>query len=116
MSNKSATDINPKAIDVASDTARRNHAKVEFHLGSFLDMIQPSIDAKIDVLVFNPPYVVTPSEEVGGEGVMAAWAGGVDGREVIDQFMPRARRYLSAYGRLYLVVIQENLRLGKDGL
>ena len=48
----------------------------------------PRLGGKIDLMYFNPPYVLTPSEEVGSHSVEAAWAGGIDGREVIDEFMP----------------------------
>jgi release factor glutamine methyltransferase len=41
----------------------------------------------IDVLVFNPPYVVTTPEEVGSKGIEASWAGGINGRQVIDKFV-----------------------------
>jgi methylase of polypeptide subunit release factors len=43
----------------------------------------------IDVLVFNPPYVATPSSELGGNSIEASWAGGKAGREVIDKFVPK---------------------------
>ena len=50
--------------------------------------IESTHAGKIDVLIFNPPYVPTESEEVFGNGIEAAWAGGIDGREVIDRFIP----------------------------
>lgn len=38
----------------------------------------------IDLLVFNPPYVVTSDDEICGT-LQRAWAGGTKGRVVIDR-------------------------------
>jgi len=54
----------------------------------FANALLPRLGGQIDLLYFNPPYVLTPSEEVGSHSVGAAWAGGIDGREVIDKFLP----------------------------
>jgi len=62
----------------------------------------------VDVLIFNPPYVPTDQDELGRSDIVAAWAGGEDGREVIDAFLPLVPRFLSPGGVLYLHLIAEN--------
>lgn len=44
--------------------------------------VERRLVGNVDLLLFNPPYVPTPSSEVGGTGIEAAWAGGEDGCEV----------------------------------
>ena len=39
------------------------------------------------IQVFNPPYVLTPDEEVHRNGIARAWAGGRNGRRVIDRVL-----------------------------
>lgn len=46
--------------------------------------------------------------QVGSHGVEAAWAGGRNGREVMDRFFPLAPDLLSPRGLFYLVTIKEN--------
>ncbi|KAG0246916.1 HemK methyltransferase member 2 [Mortierella sp. GBA43] len=74
----------------------------------FADGLLPRLEQQIDLLYFNPPYVLTPSEEVGSHSVVASWAGGIDGREVIDKFLPLVKNLLSPKGVFYLVVVNEN--------
>jgi release factor glutamine methyltransferase len=38
----------------------------------------------------------------------AAYAGGLDGREVIDQFLPLVQSCLSPSGTCYMIAIEEN--------
>jgi release factor glutamine methyltransferase len=58
--------------------------------------------------LFNPPYVPSGDEEVGHDNIQAAWAGGVDGREIIDLLIPIVHKLLSPNGLFYLVTIEEN--------
>uniref|UniRef100_A0A4W2F0U4 Methyltransferase HEMK2 n=1 Tax=Bos indicus x Bos taurus TaxID=30522 RepID=A0A4W2F0U4_BOBOX len=74
------TDVNPEAAACTLETARCN--KVH---------IQPII-----------------TDLVGSRGIQAAWAGGRNGREVIDRFLPLAPDLLSPRGLFYLVTIKEN--------
>lgn len=98
------------------------------------------------MLLFNPPYVPTPSAEVHAgcvpmcacacaragvrvpvracrcaragthkhactpcSGLAAAWAGGVDGREVTDRVLPLLPRLLARpHGAAYVLLLEEN--------
>jgi release factor glutamine methyltransferase len=37
--------------------------------------------------IFNPPYVPTPDDEVSKPGIAQAWAGGHQGRVVMDRLL-----------------------------
>ncbi|RLN53341.1 hypothetical protein BBJ29_008985 [Phytophthora kernoviae] len=104
-----ATDINPLAAGVAQQTARTNGVETfDIVRTDLLSCYEPRIQGTVDVLLFNPPYVPTPSEEVGSIGIEAAWAGGLHGREVIDRLLPRIKTLLSPRGVFYMVVVIEN--------
>uniref|UniRef100_A0A8D1GD74 Methyltransferase HEMK2 n=1 Tax=Sus scrofa TaxID=9823 RepID=A0A8D1GD74_PIG len=102
------TDVNPEAAACTLETARCNKVHIQPIITDLVKGLLPRLKEKVDLLVFNPPYVVTPSEEVGSHGIEAAWAGGRNGREVMDRFFPLAPELLSPRGLFYLVTIKEN--------
>eukprot|EP00501_MAST-03F_sp_TOSAG23-6_P000450 GSMAST32.ASY1.ANO1.463.1 assembled CDS len=75
--------INIRAAQVATRTALRN--------GVSLDVVCTDL-----------------TEAVGSRGIEATWAGGIDGREVIDRTLPLIKELLSPIGVFYLVVVIEN--------
>ncbi|KAI7864122.1 S-adenosyl-L-methionine-dependent methyltransferase [Spinellus fusiger] len=104
-----ATDINPYACRATQQTAKQNNiGTIEPIQTSLIDSLLPRLHQAVDVLLFNPPYAVTPPEEVGSFGIEAAWAGGIDGRQVIDSFIPYVKDLLSPNGVFYLLLINEN--------
>lgn len=62
--------------------------------------------------MFNPPYVVTPDEEVGRGGIAAAWAGGYNGRQVIDRVIPLVSGFLPHQGFSIIVSLLSFRRAG----
>ena len=110
-----ATDINGLAASAVQRTGKANKVPhlevVRTDLANGLDHRMKGL---VDILIFNPPYVPTPPEEVGSEGIEAAWAGGRDGREVIDRLLPNIGALLtppgrtSSGGRCYIVLVEEN--------
>ncbi|DAZ94391.1 TPA: hypothetical protein N0F65_003255 [Lagenidium giganteum] len=104
-----ATDINPLAIDVAHRTATINGTRTfDLVRTDLVSCLESRLAGQVDVLLFNPPYVPTPSEEVGSTGIEAAWAGGINGREVIDRLLPKIPGLMSPTGVFYMVVVIEN--------
>ncbi|XP_062982792.1 methyltransferase N6AMT1 isoform X1 [Elgaria multicarinata webbii] len=102
------TDINPVASLCTAETAIRNNVDVQPIVTDLVTGLLPRLHGKVDVLLFNPPYVVTPSVEIQSHGIEAAWAGGKNGREVMDRLIPLVSDLLSAKGLFYLVTIKEN--------
>ena len=62
--NCSCVDINPRAAEIATETGRRNDVVVQPIVCDLIAPFSDRLRGKIDIIVFNPPYVVTPTEEV----------------------------------------------------
>ncbi len=103
-----AVDINEDACRATAQTCLSNGVHVEIVRADKWSSLQTRLKGSVDVLIFNPPYVPTPDEEVGGVGIEAAWAGGLKGRRVLDQVLPSVGQLLSPNGVFYLIAVTEN--------
>uniref|UniRef100_G1K9A6 Methyltransferase HEMK2 n=1 Tax=Anolis carolinensis TaxID=28377 RepID=G1K9A6_ANOCA len=102
------TDINPLAALCTVETALCNNVNIQPIITDLTVGLLPRLHGKVDLLLFNPPYVVTPSAEIQNHGIEAAWAGGKNGREVMNRLIPLVPTILSEKGLFYIVTIQEN--------
>jgi len=97
-----AVDINPYAIECAIKNAKMNGAKekIEFRRG---DLFQPiKQNERFSLILFNSPYLPSePDEERSWIG--KAWAGGQNGRKIIDRFVMNAPHFLADGGKIQLV-------------
>ncbi|CAI0546192.1 unnamed protein product [Linum tenue] len=105
-----ATDINPHALSVTGETLAAHGVEAELLLADIASGLEDRLAGKVDLMVVNPPYVPTPEDEVGAPGIAAAWAGGENGRRVIDRILPAADRLLIVVQRS---TEEENLQIIK---
>jgi len=107
-----ATDINKDAIRITQETAEANGLNPEALEAIQCDLATPLLDdlnQKVDALIFNPPYVPTPDDEVGSNGIEASWAGGKDGRVVFDRAVSQIASLLSwPDGAAYVIAVDDN--------
>lgn len=99
-----ASDINNDACIATQKTSFMNGVQIECVNTDFLSCFRN----QFDLILFNPPYVVTESNEIMGAGIERSWAGGFNGREVMDKLFPVIPQLLTTNGVFYLVVIKEN--------
>ena len=97
-----AVDINPHAIECATKNAETNgvKAKIEFRNGDLFQPIKSS--EQFSLILFNAPYLPSESDEEKS-WIGKAWAGGPNGRNVIDRFIMDAPPFLADGGRILLV-------------
>lgn len=104
------TDINPKACNATRQTSIHHGVggQLDTLCGDLLGPLLPRLNKKVDILLFNPPYVPTDSSEISSSSISRAWAGGLNGREVIDRLLPLVPDLLSPQGVFYLLLLKEN--------
>ncbi|KAK9268452.1 hypothetical protein L1049_000203 [Liquidambar formosana] len=103
-----ATDINPHSVRVTSETLEAHGVHADLICTDIASGLEKRMARLVDVMVVNPPYVPTPEDEVGRQGIASSWAGGENGRTVIDKILPIADNLLSDKGWLYMVTLTAN--------
>ncbi|KAK2583236.1 hypothetical protein KPH14_009253 [Odynerus spinipes] len=79
-----AIDINPNACRSTKRTGRINSVDINVIQMDLLKNLHD--DQTFDIIIFNPPYVVTESDEVTETRLVSkTWAGGSHGREVMER-------------------------------
>ncbi|XP_071956311.1 methyltransferase N6AMT1-like isoform X1 [Antedon mediterranea] len=130
-----ATDINGHATLATMKTALQNRQSPDVIQMDLATSFLPRLHGQVDLILFNPPYVVTPSQEprsvglvhilislyqfpcvhvkhnllkVGISDITSSWAGGVNGMEVTNRFLPCVCKLLSTKSAFYMVAVKEN--------
>ena len=67
------------------------------------DLFGPLAGRRFDLIVSNPPYVPTPSDELPSSGPGRAWEAGQTGRVFIDRICSQVADHLTPAGRLLMV-------------
>ncbi|KAJ1347443.1 hypothetical protein KIN20_002495 [Parelaphostrongylus tenuis] len=100
-----ATDCNPHALECTLQTGKLNGVDIEV-IRTDLDNGLNQLESKVDILLFNPPYV--PTDEIAQNDLERCWAGGLHGRGIMDRLLSRVPRLLSNNGVFYLVALHSN--------
>ena len=89
-----ATDISQCALDLAAfNAALNNVTTIEFRLGS---LFEPVAGERFDLIVSNPPFVITPRTE--GVPAYEYRDGGLIGDALVEQVVREAANHLAADG------------------
>jgi release factor glutamine methyltransferase len=97
-----AVDLNPYAIHCAKKNSALNGVsdKLDFIQASLFAALNPN--ASFDLILFNAPYLPSDDSEAAS-WIGRAWAGGANGREVVDCFISQVPKHLASCGRVLLM-------------
>ena len=100
-----AVDINKNACQASKETSIENTIDLNIIQSDLLCSFRPNT---VDIILFNAPYVPSERHEIDPNNISAAWAGGNNGREVMDRLFPLIPNILTQNGVFYLVCIKPN--------
>lgn len=112
-----ATDIEPRAVDLARRNRERNgltNQHAAFLLGDLVSPVPEKVRGTFDVLVSNPPYIPSAvveglSREVAGYEPALALDGGADGLDVFRRLLAVAPSMLRPGGLFACELFEESL-------
>jgi methylase of polypeptide subunit release factors len=84
-----ATDLNPRALKYAAETARRSGVEFDLRLGS---LYEPVGNESFDLIVSNPPFVVSPKARFSYRD------GGMSGDDISRLLVSAAAKHLNHDG------------------
>ena len=95
-------DLNPYAVQCAKENAKINHMleKMAFMQADLLTALNEN--AKFELILFNAPYLPAAENETDS-WIGRSWAGGINGRQVIDRFIFQAPSHMKTNGRILLM-------------
>ena len=105
-------DINKDAINLTKNLL--THYKFDQNTSFIESNLFEKIDKKeiFDIIIFNPPYVTTDSEEyeraLKEKDIYAAWAGGKKGSQTINKFVEQLDGRINDKSIIFLLLSKEN--------
>jgi len=85
------TDINAHASRSTLATGKQNKVPLEPMIASLALPLLSRLKHAVDILLFNPPYVPTVTDEAddaqGTTDIAGSWAGGTDGMQITNIFL-----------------------------
>jgi release factor glutamine methyltransferase len=95
-----ALDVSRRALAATWLNARLNGVRVRRVRGNLFDAVPGE---RFDIIVSNPPYLVSASDELPRRGASRAWDAGTSGRAFLDPICDQAGHHLNPGGVLLLV-------------
>jgi release factor glutamine methyltransferase len=95
-----AVDISWRAVSATWLNSRLNGVRVRAVRG---DLFAAVPGERFDLIVSNPPYLISASDRLPRRGAKRAWDAGTSGRAFLDRICDQAHQHLSPGGVLLIV-------------
>lgn len=104
------TDRNLLACHSALQTFQLNHISADIIHTDLIQPIQHKLQNNVNVILFNPPYLPTDDPSLlQYDNIDAAYAGGINGREVTDRVLSIIPHIMNVNSIIYMVLVPANL-------